>query len=123
MEVIDWIKLILAGIVVSIGVALLIGWFLLRQAEIALQALDGITGIEREDGHNECEEIAEVLGEVVGDGHEVDGHHPLDLAHVLHSTRMQVAPQAARDRSEQDVVHARVVALTHRLDVIEGDAG
>ena len=30
MEVIDWIKLILAGIVVSIGVALLIGWFLFR---------------------------------------------------------------------------------------------
>jgi high-affinity Fe2+/Pb2+ permease len=30
MEVIDWLKLILAGIVISIAVALLIGWALFR---------------------------------------------------------------------------------------------
>jgi hypothetical protein len=30
MDVIDWLKLILIGIVTSIGVALLVGYFLLR---------------------------------------------------------------------------------------------
>ena len=30
MDVIDWLKLILAGIVASIVIALLVGWFLFR---------------------------------------------------------------------------------------------
>jgi len=33
MEVIDWLKLILAGIVASIGVALLVGYLLLRMID------------------------------------------------------------------------------------------
>lgn len=30
MDVIDWLKLILAGLVISIGLALLVGWLLFR---------------------------------------------------------------------------------------------
>jgi high-affinity Fe2+/Pb2+ permease len=30
MDVIDWLKLILAGITAGIGLALLLGWFLFR---------------------------------------------------------------------------------------------
>jgi uncharacterized protein YneF (UPF0154 family) len=33
MDVIDWLKLILIGIVTSIGVALLVGYFLLRRID------------------------------------------------------------------------------------------
>ena len=88
----------------------------------AMQSLHGVSGIEGQDGHHEGEEVAEILGEILRDRHEVDGHHPCDLAHVLHAPRMQVAPQSARDRGEEDVVDARIVALPHLLDVIKGNA-
>ena len=33
MDVIDWLKLILVGIIASIGLALLVGYFLLRMID------------------------------------------------------------------------------------------